>query len=729
MANVVEFIIRAKDDASKALESIGGSLRKVADAGLEPLAKISPTASAAVGGLLDKLGPTGIALSAVAGASVVAVGALASLTKSFADTADNLRDMSMRLGVTVEDLSALKLAADLNGASLDDIGTAFRVMANNLDMAAQKGGPAAEALTRLGVSLQDLRTQTPEQQFETLAKAIAEVPNPTERAALAADVFGRSAGKLLPLINDLAERGMKGLREEAQSLGAVISTDAANAADEFNDQLAKLSAAGQGLMNTLGAALLPAFTEIVTILLEGAKAVVAFEQSTGLLKGTFMLVGEILKGVGFVINTFILGPIKEAIALFNAVADALGVASPQAEKMATAAAAAGPALQGMGAGAEASAKSMEALNKGISAALPAVQGLGKGFEDVAAKLQVAQFADQTATAIAGLQTAMDAGKISAADFAKASTELKDRLAEAERTGIVPTTEAAKQLGTALEKTAYGARELAKANIEAAKSELYQKFMEGKINVDALHTGIQALNAELDALGKEKTKVGAEGMTKVTDAANATTAAMTATEGAVKSVGDSIAETLFNIGAASEETIATLDELIKKGAAAAQAAKGGGGGVAVSQTGGPITASGGVSVSGDGNTILLPGLSSIGGTVLGGIINQSKGSGLTPFNPAYNTQSPSYDVGGVVPGAPHQAVPIVAHGREIVGRPEQIVSAVAHEMARRGVGGGGGQYISFAPGSIQVSGAVVQAERDFDTLSSVLAQKIAMRTRR
>ena len=73
---------------------------------------------------------------------------------------------------------------------------------------------------------EDLKNLSPEQQFQTLANALAGVENASEKAALAQKVFGKAGTELLPLFAE-GEAGMAALREQAQSLGIVMSTEAA----------------------------------------------------------------------------------------------------------------------------------------------------------------------------------------------------------------------------------------------------------------------------------------------------------------------------------------------------------------------------------------------------------------------------------------------------------------------------------------------------------------------
>ena len=77
---------------------------------------LSSTAGRVSGGLRGLSGALGSMASLAAGAGLMA------LAKNAIDTADNLRDMSIRTGVSVEQLSKLKTAAEMSGATIEDVG-------------------------------------------------------------------------------------------------------------------------------------------------------------------------------------------------------------------------------------------------------------------------------------------------------------------------------------------------------------------------------------------------------------------------------------------------------------------------------------------------------------------------------------------------------------------------------------------------------------------------------
>jgi hypothetical protein len=87
---------------------------------------LSSTAGKVSGGLKGLAGAAGGLSGALGSLVPLATGAgLLALAKNAINTADNLRDMSIRTGVSVEQLSKLKTAAEMSGATIDDVGKAL----------------------------------------------------------------------------------------------------------------------------------------------------------------------------------------------------------------------------------------------------------------------------------------------------------------------------------------------------------------------------------------------------------------------------------------------------------------------------------------------------------------------------------------------------------------------------------------------------------------------------
>lgn len=185
---------------------------------------------AAVGTKLQNIGKIGAA------ASAPIAGAFAAATAAFISAGDQLDKMSARTGFTVESLSELSYAAGQSGTSIGAIEKAAKKMQVGIVDAAGGTGTLFDALGTLGVSLESLQQQSPEQQFLTLSRAIGGIEDPTLKAAIAQKVFGKSGTELLPLLNSGAE-GMDALRQRAHDLGLTIDTETATAAAVLGDNL------------------------------------------------------------------------------------------------------------------------------------------------------------------------------------------------------------------------------------------------------------------------------------------------------------------------------------------------------------------------------------------------------------------------------------------------------------------------------------------------------------
>ena len=76
------------------------------------------------------------------------------------------------------------------------------------------GESAADTVAKLGLDLDALKRKTPADQFRALGAAINEVKDPSQRAALAMEIFGRSGAELLSVF------ASNGFDDAAQQVGS-----------------------------------------------------------------------------------------------------------------------------------------------------------------------------------------------------------------------------------------------------------------------------------------------------------------------------------------------------------------------------------------------------------------------------------------------------------------------------------------------------------------------------
>jgi len=192
------------------------------------------------------------------GLGTAAIAPFVAMAARFEHTGSALNDMSARTGMTTEALSDLGYAAGQTGAEMEDVETAVRKMQKAIGDAAEGGEAGTKALAHLGVTIDELRGLSPDKQFEVIASRLAAIKDPTQQAAAAMEIFGKTGTKLLPMISDL-----KALRERAQELGLVMSGENAAAADALGDALDDLKKTVLGAGNGIMASLAPALTQFV----------------------------------------------------------------------------------------------------------------------------------------------------------------------------------------------------------------------------------------------------------------------------------------------------------------------------------------------------------------------------------------------------------------------------------------------------------------------------------
>jgi hypothetical protein len=225
----------------------------------------------AAGGLSGALGSL-VPLATGAGLAAMAKGAI--------DAADNMRDMSQKTGVSVEQLSKFQQAANASGTSIEGVSSAIVKLSKGL--VAGGTGPAADALKTLGINATDAtgKLRSTDQVMLDVADKFSKMPDGAEKTALALQLFGKAGADMIPLLN--------GGRDAIDGLSATMTTKFAEGADQLNDKLAALQGKLLELGVNVGTALMPVLNVISDAVLALANG---FSQLPGPLQA---IVGGVL---------------------------------------------------------------------------------------------------------------------------------------------------------------------------------------------------------------------------------------------------------------------------------------------------------------------------------------------------------------------------------------------------------------------------------------------------
>ncbi len=217
-------------------------------------------ATQSFGSKLDAFGKK--AMIPLLAVGTVITGTLGAATMSFANTADELDEMSQRTGLSTKRLQVLGYAAKLTGSSVGGMETAIKKMQKAAYEAANGNKAATKTFEQLGIKAEDFVKIPVDEQLDYLADLFAEMDDPMERTTLAMDLFGRSGTDLLPiLIGGL--RGLQNMTTEAEKMGLILSDKGVKAGANMKDSLDKMGASVEGLKNKIGEALAPILTQAI----------------------------------------------------------------------------------------------------------------------------------------------------------------------------------------------------------------------------------------------------------------------------------------------------------------------------------------------------------------------------------------------------------------------------------------------------------------------------------
>lgn len=295
-------------------------------------------------------------------AKAFTIGAMVAVGKQFVDLGSKLTDLSQKTGISTDGLQKLQLAFEQEGVSIDTVTTSVTKLARNL-LEGDKSTVAA--MTKLGLSMVDLKQMAPEKQFLAVADAIGNIQNPTEKAWAAIQIFGKGGAELLAgLTGHLTET-----TDEFERMGLIIDKETIKAADDFGDKLGLLGRQLMGVVATIVGPLLPALSMVLQVFANLGKTI-------GSVVGPVLTFAvKAFLQMTIAVDNFLIGILESAqkIPLLGKVmgvtAGAIGFLKKDADL-------ASKALAGMNA---ATTKTSEAATK----AIPPILGLGKADESAA----------------------------------------------------------------------------------------------------------------------------------------------------------------------------------------------------------------------------------------------------------------------------------------------------------------------------------------------------------
>lgn len=235
--------------------------------------------------------------SVVQGAAVVR--GIQFLTSDVAAMGTELRNAAATTGLSTDSLQAWRAAAESAGVSAEQLTPAINALRRNAEAASHGAGPAVRDFYRLGITLRDAsgHLRTTDDLLDRTVTALAEVPDETQRTAMAMRLLGESGARLSPLFSQGAE-GVAEARRQIELLGGGLSGEAIEASAEYTAQIRALDLAFLSLRGRLALFFLPVLTAVNQAVARTAGGLARLADHSRLLEAAVLVLGTAMVASG-----------------------------------------------------------------------------------------------------------------------------------------------------------------------------------------------------------------------------------------------------------------------------------------------------------------------------------------------------------------------------------------------------------------------------------------------
>lgn len=295
--------------------------------------------------------------------------ALVGATLEAAAAGDEAIKLARAVNLDVESYTELAYAADMAGASQEDLNAALNALTRQMYSATTGGKEAQQVFAALGIDPRQFEDSA--DALPAVADALNRIGDEGKRAGVEMKLFGRSGGSLRSFLVGGSDE-MRRMGERAHDLRIAISEADAVASEGLMDSLSDLGHIAKGLSRNVGFALVPSLTR-------AADSVIDWYLANDEIIDQQM--DRVAAGIGRALDE-LQTPAGKAIAAAGSLAAAWGAAGA-ARSLYNAAAAASPlvsALGGQAGAALSAAKSAGPLAIAVLAVTAAVDDLSNAAE-------------------------------------------------------------------------------------------------------------------------------------------------------------------------------------------------------------------------------------------------------------------------------------------------------------------------------------------------------------
>lgn len=213
-------------------------------------------------GMLAEFGPmlaaVGSAAAGVAAALVAVAAGVFAIGKAAAGTIDKTADMADGLGVTTQSLQRLQYVAALSGIEADTFNQKLGKLQASIESSKSGTGAAADAISELGLSYQELSAMNPDEQMLAISTAFKQYNGSVPKITLGNALFGKNSAQFVNMMN----QGGDAIRQTGKE-ARVFSDGQIKDAEKFDRAWNTMTNAFEAVWVQLGSTFLPVVTSAV----------------------------------------------------------------------------------------------------------------------------------------------------------------------------------------------------------------------------------------------------------------------------------------------------------------------------------------------------------------------------------------------------------------------------------------------------------------------------------
>jgi hypothetical protein len=209
-------------------------------------------------------GDVGKGMSTYLTAPILGAGAaILGLATKAGNTADRLLDLSSITGMSTDAIQQYQHVASIAGVSTEAVTAAAEGLIKKLPTLTEGNSLASETFKEMGIDIND----TSDNIMNNMLTALANIEDPIERNTKGSQLFGGAWKDLAPIL-DMGADGIDKVKEEAKSMGLVMSNESLNSANDFRIGMEKLKAQFSAAFMEIGTKLAPVLQDVLIPLVQ-----------------------------------------------------------------------------------------------------------------------------------------------------------------------------------------------------------------------------------------------------------------------------------------------------------------------------------------------------------------------------------------------------------------------------------------------------------------------------